>query len=163
VATLYIQTPDEYCPWSCGSAPYVTKSDSDRSLIVGVQCRLGNLEETDLALLDTAAEWSVIGTQTADLLEPALSEAVDSIEIQTRRGNFTGQLHRLTVSLVAEVGFGIDLAVDGTVLICPDWPGPTVLGYRGFLERVRIGLDPGSRFDEERLFFGEPRQIGSTR
>jgi len=24
------------------------------------------------------------------------------------------------------------------------WPGPTVLGYRGLLERVRFALDPGT-------------------
>jgi hypothetical protein len=32
----------------------------------------------------------------------------------------------------------------------PDWPGPTVLGWRGCLDRFRWAIDP----DDEVFYFG---------
>ena len=143
-------------PWSSGAANYLTDVEHDRKIFIGVRCRLGNLEESDLALLDTGAEWSVIGGSTAELLVDTLSDPTERISIITRLGKFGGTLHRLTFFLLAQPGWGADLEISGTVLVCPEWPGPVVLGYHGFLERVRIGIDPGStNTDEQIIFFGE--------
>ena len=35
-----------------------------------------------------------------------------------------------------------ELPIDATWLIIEDWPGPTVLGWRGCLERMRFAVDP---------------------
>jgi hypothetical protein len=61
-------------------------------------------------------------------------------------------MHSVRVALLADDGD--DLAIRGTFLIAPSWAGPIVLGYRGFLERIRIALDPGIRADDAWLFFG---------
>ena len=37
---------------------------------------------------------------------------------------------------------GTSLEVEAATLVHPDWVGPSILGYRGFLERLRIALDP---------------------
>jgi hypothetical protein len=59
------------------------------------------------------------------------------------------------MSLRADEGLGYDLQVDSTVAVLPEWPGPVMLGYRGFLERIRLAIDPGgSPHEPQRIFFG---------
>ena len=41
--------------------------------------------------------------------------------------------------------------MDATWFVAPDWPGPSVIGWRGCLERMRFALDPG----EEAFYFSE--------
>jgi hypothetical protein len=137
--------------WSGGSAQYWIERETDnRVLIVAARCRLGGLEVDDLALIDTAAHWSVIGGELADLvLDNAHDAHPDVISMSTRHGRIQGRLHRLAITLVADDGN--DLVVSGTVLIAPEWPGPPVLGYRGFLERIRIALDPGVADDDHQV------------
>jgi hypothetical protein len=65
-----------------------------------------------------------------------------------------GHLHRMPISLLAEQGQGTDLQVDSTVMVTPEWTGPTVLGFRGFLERLRFALDPGMQQGSEIIYFG---------
>jgi hypothetical protein len=61
---------------------------------------------------------------------------------------FTGQLARIPVTLFASEGES--LTVEATWLICPDWPGPVVIGWKGCLERLRFAIEPG----EEGIYFG---------
>jgi hypothetical protein len=72
----------------------------------------------------------------------------------TRYGRLDGQLGRLGIRLVADPDWGVDLDVDATVLVLPSWPGPTVLGVSGFLDRVRIAIDPRGQLGDATLFFG---------
>ena len=65
-----------------------------------------------------------------------------------------GSLSRLNVSLLAEPDHGKDLSVDATVAVIPNWPGPVVLGYQGFLERLRFAIDPGNIPGNELILFG---------
>jgi hypothetical protein len=44
--------------------------------------------------------------------------------------------------------------MESTVFVSEDWPGPIVLGFRGFLEKLRIALDPGVRHSEQLFYFG---------
>ena len=75
--------------------------------------------------------------------------------MSTRFGVLKGDLVRLAVTLLADPDCGVDLTVDATVAVIPDWPGPIILGYQGFLERLRFALDPGNTLDGELFFFGE--------
>jgi hypothetical protein len=43
--------------------------------------------------------------------------------------------------------------VDATVLLLPAWPGPMVLGVSGFLDRIRIAIDPGASVADAIFFF----------
>jgi hypothetical protein len=42
--------------------------------------------------------------------------------------------------------------VEATFFVSPEWPGKTFLGYKGFLDRLRIALDP----PVNDFYFGEP-------
>ncbi len=142
------QRDDEYHQWSSGFAEYFPGFKVGMSkLTVGVKCRLGDLEITDIALFDTGAEWTLIGGETAEILEGRFSEAIETINYSTRLGKMNVTLRRLPILLLADDGCGADLYVESTVAVAPEWTGPIVLGYRGFLERIRFALEP--RFSAE--------------
>jgi hypothetical protein len=140
-------------PWCVGAARLgIQVRVRGSKLLVAAHCRFGQPGLATLALLDTGAEWSVLGGDLAEALEPEAEDEHLDVEISTRLGSVRGRLHRLAVTLVAEEGE--DLCVSASVLLAPTWPGPPVLGYRGFLERIRLGLDPGDGPSDPWLFFG---------
>lgn len=151
---LFRRSGAKYAPWSIGFASFLTGlGPGQHHFLVGVACRIGDMVETDLALLDTAAEWSVIGRETAILLDGQLGEPTETITMLTARyGRIEGGLCRLKITLIAESGN--DLSIEGTVLVSDRWGGPTVLGYRGFLDRIHIALDPGVVLGNQIFFFG---------
>ncbi len=51
------------------------------------------------------------------------------------------------------------LAMEGTFLFCEDWEGPTVLGFHGFLERIRFAIDPDY---EQYPKISEPSESGAS-
>lgn len=71
--------------------------------------------------------------------------------LSTRLGRIRGVLHEMDVVIVAERGDSI--SVSARVLVAPGWTGPVVLGYQGFLERLRFALDPGVSQDDAWFFF----------
>lgn len=141
--------------WSCGAMRFHRDYPCEgRSLYVAVQCRFGNQAATQIALLDTAAAWSVISGATAQILQDDMGPSLGSERIMTWHGDYVGQLTRLAVHLPAEAGWGEDLAIDATCLVVSDWPLVDVIAFRGCLERVRLALDPGDAPNAERLYFG---------
>jgi hypothetical protein len=123
---------------------------------VGIRCRLGTQETSEIAQLDTAAQWSVVGGEVAEELINDLQEVVDEqIQMSTRLGTLHGSLRRLRIELLADAGLGANVLVDATVAVLPDWTGPVMLGFHGFLERLRVAIDPGAHAAmEPRIFFG---------
>ena len=143
--------------WSSGcSSFFVSYKVGHWRLPIAVKCRIGNLEETDLALVDTGAEWSVIGGETANILEDELELPTESFSMSTRLGRISGSLYRINIRLLAKKNLGHDLIVDSSVFVSKEWEGPIVLGYRGFLERIRFALDPGVVLGEQMFYFGLP-------
>lgn len=116
-----------------------------------VKVAIDGFEEPLLALLDTGAVWSVIDPEIAN--EAGLG-SVDGQEITLhhRRGSTAGRLVRTTITMLADEGAGLD--IEATVFVPSDpWPtGWNFIGYSGFLERIRFGLDPQS----QDLYFGPP-------
>lgn len=152
---LYKRTNQYNILWSSGCSIYLVSSRVGHwRLPIAVKCRLGNLEATDLALLDTGAEWSVLGGETAKILEDDLSLPTESFTMSTRLGRISGSLYRINISLVAEENSGYDLTVESSIFVSNEWEGPIVLGYRGFLERIRFALEPGVVSGEQRFYFG---------
>jgi hypothetical protein len=145
--------------WSNGYAPFFTNHEHGLDLLlVAINCRMGDLPVTEIALLDTGAAWSVIDRDTARILGDQLGPSSGTATLITRYGRFRGNLHRLKITLLADENCGSDLSVDGTVFVSEeDWPGPIVLGYHGCLERIRIALDPGLTDGQQIFFFGEIR------
>jgi hypothetical protein len=135
-----------FSPWTGGAPLHLETWQGGRRMIMGVPCKIGqNIKK--IALLDTAAQWSVIGGKLAQMIleEQTLSVPTHiSLSLSTRLGKFKGYIHRVEVSLIAEKGFGHDLVVDGSFVIAPAWIGPMVLGFHGFLERIRFAIDPGT-------------------
>jgi hypothetical protein len=139
-------------PWSTSSSRYRVATEHEGTLLtVAVRCMLADLPFENQALLDTAAAWSIVGGDIADMLGPRLGDPGQTMILSTRIGRIRGELHELEVVLVAERGES--LSVTGSVLVAPGWTGPIVLGYRGFLERLRFALDPGAGPDDAWFFF----------
>jgi len=117
-------------------------------LLVAVLCRVGDRPEEYAALLDTASHWCLLPPAVARLLGCDL-DAVSDTHLLTRFGRLTGNLLRFRTFLVASEGESVE--IEATWFVCTDWPGPMVLGWRGCLERIRFGFDPG----EEIFYFAE--------
>ncbi|OQW89003.1 MAG: hypothetical protein BWK78_07835 [Thiotrichaceae bacterium IS1] len=112
-------------------------------LITGVECQFPAIQMEQMALLDTGSELSVAGSTVYQWFfyrNVSLGEPVGQRSIHTRLGTFEGHLYRLEVKLTAH--WGESLTVEGTLLFCEHWTGPTVLGFHGFLERLRFAIDP---------------------
>ena len=152
---LVLQEGENQLPWSEGSAQFISEPYGRHNYFVGVRCQLGNQDVVEIAQLDTAAEWSVMSGDVAAALEPDLGEPLEEIVMYTRFGQSTGHLHRVRISLLADEDFGDNVDVDGTILVIPDWPGPIMLGFRGFLDHLKVAIDPGADADAmPRIHFG---------
>jgi hypothetical protein len=103
-------------------------------------------------MLDTGARWTLIGPDLIELLGDELGAGLDAVTMSTRLGRFEGSLHRLPVRLIADQGS--DVTIDATCLALKDWPGPNILGFTGFLERLRFALEPAEMHAAARIHFG---------
>jgi hypothetical protein len=139
-------------PWSTSCARYRVALEREGALFtIAVRCFIADLPLETQALLDTGAAWSIIGGDLADMLRLRLGEPGQTMILSTRLGRFRGDLHELDIVRPAEQGDS--LTVTGSVLIAPGWTGPVMIGYRGFLERLRFALDPGAGPDDAWFFF----------
>ncbi|OQW89614.1 MAG: hypothetical protein BWK78_07640 [Thiotrichaceae bacterium IS1] len=112
-------------------------------LSMGVECEFVAIATEQMALLDTGSELSVAGSEVYQaFLSDHLSLGIPlgNRILSTRLGRFEGSLHRVEILLKAD--WGEDLRIDGTFLFCEEWRGPTVLGFHGFLERIRLAIEP---------------------
>jgi hypothetical protein len=141
---LYCRHQQQILPWSTGGAhAYIMHDCGPYKLIIGAHCEFVAIQTQQIALLDTAAELSVAGVEVYQSFadeQASLGLPVGTKTIHTRLGNFEGHLYRVQVQLSAD--WGEPLTIDGTFLFCEDWQGPTVLGFYGFLERIRLAIDP---------------------
>ncbi len=158
ITQLVKQTDEGNLLWNTGSALFLAIHKIKLwRLTVAVRCRFGSQKTSEhLALSDTGAEWSVIGGEPAIVLENELGPAIESFSMSTRFGRIFGSLHHITIHLISKQGCGNDLAVESSVFVSEEWEGPVVLGYRGFLERIRFALDPGIVPGEQIFYFGMP-------
>lgn len=82
---LFRQTNAHVIKWSSGCASFLVGYKMGFwHLPVAVKCQIGSLEATHLALLDTGAEWSVLGREPASILEDQLGLPTESFFISTR-------------------------------------------------------------------------------
>ena len=153
---LFRRTSDGCAEWNYGAANFLVHQPTvpqGNKIPIAIQCRLGGADFIDIALLDTASDWSILSSDTAEILRDSLVDSTGIIPMMTRFGKITGALHRLPVDLVAEPGWGHDLTIEGVFFISSDWPGPTVIGF-SILQGIRFALDPGNTQEEQRFFFG---------
>jgi hypothetical protein len=135
-------------PWSTGSAlVHLDEEHSSGTLPVAVWCQFGSLPP-ELAMLDTGSEYTVI-----ELLGNELGAPLDERSLSTRVGRFQGHLHRLDIHLIPQQGQR--LTISSTLGVYPEWNGPSVLGYKGFLDRFRFALEPEGQGTPGQIHFGE--------
>ncbi len=91
-------------------------------------------------LVDTGGHFCILSPEVVDLIGEALGDHGEKTSLLTAQGRLSGRLYRHRVELLAKKGENLD--VEATVLVSPDWRGPSILGYTGFLERIRFAVDP---------------------
>lgn len=148
---LVIESHNGHEIWSTGLATFAEFENGSRKIIVGVRCRIHSGEAEEIALLDTGSTYTVIGSELVEEFESQLIEE-GQVKIRTYMGETKGALVRLDITLLAEEGDDLRVT-EALALVSQDWNGPVVLGYRGFLERIRIALDPGVGPPSQQLFY----------
>ena len=98
-------------------------------------------------LMDTGGHFCILSPEVVDLIGDVLSGG-ETTSLLTAQGRLSGRLYRHRIELLAEKGENLDL--EATVLVSPDWRGPSILGYTGFLDRIRFAVDPRTN----RFYFG---------
>jgi hypothetical protein len=121
-------------------------------LLVAVPCRIGPDADPTYALLDTGSEWNILDWLTAVRLGYDSMEEGASISLSSRFGIARGRLIRIPMGF--DAAEGEDLELEATWFVSEEWPGPTVIGWRGCLERIRFAFDT----DEEWFYFGPSRR-----
>jgi hypothetical protein len=92
-----------------------------------------------MALLDTGGHFCILGADVVEEIKDRLTESFRETTLVTARGRVRGELFRHSIHLLAERGE--DLTIEATILVSPDWQGPSVLGYTGMLDRMRFAID----------------------
>ena len=113
-----------------------------------VPVRVAGVNVDVTAMVDTAAPWCVLEGALATLLVDQEAILVKHQVLSSRFGELTGDLCRSSITLLADEGDS--LTIESTVFVCPDWPGPNVIGYNGLLERTRFAVDPSANM----FYFG---------
>ena len=149
---LSIGSGNSLTQWSTGNAEFGPhRFPSDDMVMVGVKCRIENFKQHQTAFLDTGAELPMIGGEIARRLEN-WPIARENVTMKTREGPMSGPVIRMTITLIADEGE--DLPLESSVLLAQEWSGPAIiLGYFGFLDRLRFALDPGLRPTDARIFY----------
>jgi hypothetical protein len=156
MAYLYEKENNHWVNWNGGSNliyPFYKYAPGE-TLIIGIECHFPQWSKMGMALLDTGAQYSVVGEEVYAALSQTFQPAGEIIKMSTRRGLIKGVLERIDIRLVADVGE--DLNLETTFFISEEWTGPTVLGF-STLSQMRMALDPfyPNRASEPgRIFFG---------
>lgn len=155
---LLISTTTGYADWGTGSAEYSAHKIRGWKIDIGVRCKIEDWTQEYIALLDTGSTYCMIGGQPATALKDRFFDLSVPTVIRAHEGLIEGGLCSVDITLLAEVGE--NLTVSGAQVFIPrdpeDWTGPLVLGYQGFLDRIKIALDPGVRLEDGQVFrFGD--------
>ena len=126
--------------FTTGRATFLDRlpTDAEATAKIYIKLRVGLLEITILAQLDTGSPWSVLDPEIAQAAG-LLTATGEPKKLSARGQTFDGHLVRIPV-LADE---GDSLEVTATVFVSRDWPaGKNFIGYSGFLESIRVAMDP---------------------
>ncbi len=95
-----------------------------------------------LAVDDAGAHYCSLNESNAEWIQGRLTESDGPSRVLTAYayGTIAGKLFIHRSAWLAETGEDVDIG--STVLVCPDWRMPSVLGYVGALDRLRLAIDP---------------------
>ena len=106
----------------------------------------GALPISVFALVDTGSPWVILNSEINEQL--GFHAQSTDIKLKTRLGTMTGCIERHSITLPAEKGSALE--VDATLFVCNEWKFGNILGYNGFLQRIRFAFDPKFR----KFYFG---------
>jgi hypothetical protein len=169
---LYCQRPSGaggYEAWSVGAnvlsifreieVPTQTGVVVPRCPSMTIDCALevGGEVNPVMALLDTGASWSLLSADFATQigLDPEGGELLDK-PIMHGNNEISGYIQHVDLLLKAAEGWGQDLRIPARFVISYQWVAPSVvLGVRGCLELLRVGVEVGATPDAvPRWYFG---------
>lgn len=151
MGNLSKETEDGSKDWSTGFAPFWDSGQSAAKVLV--KCKINDLNVVETARLDTGSTYTVVSNELVQIIDSELVE-IGKGQLETWEGQIKGKLVKLNITLLAEGG-GSDLLVEeALVLVSENYGGPVVLGYRGFLDKIRIAIDLGVRNGEQIWYFG---------
>jgi hypothetical protein len=133
---------------------YADHQAGPHRLVVAVECVVGSLDFLTYALLDSAGDWCVMSRDLAVVLGFDLTPTPGAAPLHSRFGVTFGRMERETVRFVADEGD--DLEVDASWFVSADWDGPTVIGWKGCLERMCFACDP--RQDRNTFYFADAEE-----
>lgn len=117
----------------------VGTESSDRKIWIAIHNPSESADELPV-MVDTGATWSVIGPDAWAALDLVAHVPLAKIRMNSRLGTFDVELHRAQIGIRADRGPAV--VIDATLGLGRAWPGPPVVGYVGFLERLRFAVDP---------------------
>lgn len=159
MAYLYEKENHHWVTWNGGSNVFYPFHEyaPGEILIIGIECTFPQLTgtEVEIALLDTGAQYSVIGKEVYAAQSQILQPTGEIVKMSTRCGLIKGALERLELSLVANIGESLNL--ETVFFLSEEWTGPTVIGF-STLAQMRMALDPfypNLAAEPGRFFFGQ--------
>jgi hypothetical protein len=137
-------------PWAVGASELeVATNVGGHPVLMAIRCRLGAASVDRACLLDTGAAWSVVDRSSVD--PASLTASGLRLAIVSRFGVHDGELCAVDVTIPASHGAPARIAA--TFLVVDGWPGPDVLGFHGFLERLRFAVEPAESADGDSWFY----------
>ena len=91
-------------------------------------------------MVDTAAPWCIFEPAVGRAIRDHVEIIEENVSIDSRLGRFQGVLGNGRLKIVAEEGENLDVEV--LMFLSANWPGGNILGYEGFLDRIRFAVDP---------------------
>lgn len=142
--------PPLHCTYHGIAKLFVGVLWDSRSMPLALECTFAGLEEPQIALLDTASDYCVMRPETAIRLGIDPYAWPRNVRIATPHGLIVGALHRHPIRIDSVAGEG--LMIEPNWFVPEDWLGPTVLGWRSFLNAIAFGCDPGARAEDSAWF-----------
>ena len=135
--------------FASGAFPYLDHHPNDEVKTARIVVKVGiGFIETE-AVVDTGGVFFICDSEMLALSDCELGAALQKHRVNTRGYSFYGNLHRVSIALIAQRGESIPLEV--TVFVPDDpWPFPAFLGLQGCLEFIRFAVDPGANM----FYFG---------
>lgn len=134
-------------PFTTGSLEYLDHLGGDTEGAPKIFVSIEVDGRRTMAEVDTGGVYVICNPEMAQTIDLSDKSAIRQTEVLTALGLVTGDLYRMDIRLTATTGE--DLSVSGIVFVPTEkfeglskFP-PLVLGYRGFLEHLRFGVDTG--------------------
>ena len=137
-------------PFAQGACNYlyrpVPREETTPRIIVQVQVE--GIETQ--AIVDIGGVYLVCEPQIAGLLKLKPADALRTDKLTIRGFTYSGHIHRVSLTLLAQEGQSIRLEATAFVPHFPQWNLPSFMGLSGCLERLRFAVDP----DTDTFYFG---------